>query len=137
MRRPVTVLVALAALLVAIPVAAQAPPAPVVPALELTSDDGEISAVIRGPDGAVATVAERVDGRLEAPAGPVTIAEGAAEVAPLAPWRCDRTLRRFEATILGDNRAAHRLMAAMAKRLDVEVPGDGSVSLVAELPAAA
>ena len=124
MRRPVTVLVALAALLVAIPVAAQAPPAPVVPALELTSDDGEISAVIRGPDGAVATVAERVDGRLEAPAGPVTIAEGAAEVAPLAPWRCDRTLRRFEATIAAPGAAPVTAAAAVrtpscARRLQV------------------
>lgn len=55
----------------------------------------------------------------------------------LADLARERGIRRFEATILGDNRAAHRLMAAMAKRLDVEVPGDGSVSLVAELPAAA
>mgnify|MGYP006976747162 CR=1 FL=1 len=122
MLRPV-LLAAAAALHLAPAAAAQAPAAPT---LELTSDDGMISAIIRGPVGAAAAVAERVGGRLGAPRGPVTIDDdGVTEIAPLAPWRCDRRLRRFEAAIAAPGAAPVTTTASVrtpscARRLEVD-----------------
>jgi len=46
-------------------------------------------------------------------------------------------VRRFSATMLSDNRAAHRLMARLAQQLERRYDGAGHQELVAELPAAA
>lgn len=48
-----------------------------------------------------------------------------------------RGIRRFDATILGENAAARRLMAAIAQRLGTGTAEGAAVSLSAELPAAA
>ena len=48
----------------------------------------------------------------------------------------ERGVRRFSATMLSDNAAAHRLFASISRRLDSRHEG-GVEELVAELPAAA
>ncbi|MEX2194690.1 MAG: GNAT family N-acetyltransferase [Thermoleophilaceae bacterium] len=55
----------------------------------------------------------------------------------LADEARERDIRRFEATILGENEPARRLMGTMAQRLDSGAPAGAAVELSAELPAAA
>jgi len=55
----------------------------------------------------------------------------------LADEARERGIRRFEATILGENVAARRLMAAIAERLSPGVIAGPAMELSAELPAAA
>jgi lysophospholipase L1-like esterase len=104
--------------------------------LALQSADGRIAATVTGPDGAPVALVERV-GDQEVPLPAVTLTGGRAEVPALAPWTCDRQLRRFEARS-GDAvaRAAVRTPSC-ARRLqvsDVDArvrPGDRvSVTLV-------
>lgn len=72
--------------------------APTPLAAQLVSADGRIGLRVTGPAGAQAAVGERVGPAIVALTS-VTLDGGRAEVAGLAPWRCDRTLRRFVVTI--------------------------------------
>ena len=54
----------------------------------------------------------------------------------LADAAGERGIKRFSAVLLSDNAAAHRLFAAISRRLDYRHEG-GLEELVAELPAAA
>lgn len=62
---------------------------------------------------------------------------GSVLAAHLAEVAVREGVRRFSATMLGDNRAAHRLMAYLAGHLERHGYADGQAEVVAELPSAA
>jgi RimJ/RimL family protein N-acetyltransferase len=62
---------------------------------------------------------------------------GTVLAAHLAEVAVREGVRRFSATMLGDNRAAHRLMAHLADHLERRSSGFGQSELVARLDAAA
>jgi hypothetical protein len=91
----VPLLALLATLVLAAPALAQAPATPL--SAQVVSADGRIGLRITGPAGAQAGVGERVDHAI-VPLTSVVLDGGRAEIADLAEWRCDRTLRRFVVT---------------------------------------
>jgi lysophospholipase L1-like esterase len=108
-------LLAVLALVGAAVAAAQAPP-PL--GLALHSADGRIGATITGPDGATVTLVEQVGGD-ELPLPGATLTGGRAEVATLAPWTCERQLRRFEARSDSEVARAAVRTPSCARRLQV------------------
>ncbi len=62
---------------------------------------------------------------------------GSVLAAHLAEEAARQGIRRFSATMLADNRAAHRLMEHLAGHLERRAGGAGADELVAELPSAA
>ena len=62
---------------------------------------------------------------------------GTVLAAHLAEGAVREGVRRFSATMLGDNRAAHRLMEQLAGHLERRASADGQAEVVAELPSAA
>jgi lysophospholipase L1-like esterase len=89
---------------------AQGPPAPVT--LRLSAAEGFVGAQLTGPPGATVTVAEQDEASLT-PVATVTLADGLGAVAQLVPWRCDRTLRRFVATLASASDGAGTATAAI------------------------
>ena len=94
---------------------AQAPP-PL--GLALHSADGRIDATVSGPDGTTISLVERV-GDQDVPLPAVTLAGGRADVPVLAPWTCDRQLRRFEARSGAEVARAAVRTPSCARRLAV------------------
>ena len=97
--------------------AAQAPEATPL-GLALRSADGRIAATLTGPDGAAVSLVERV-GDADVALPPVTLAGGRAELSDLAPWTCDRQLRRFEARSGTEVAQAAVRTPSCARRLQV------------------
>lgn len=133
LRRLLGVLLAVLALAGAAGAGAQAPP-PL--GLALHSADGRIGATVTGPDGAAVALVEQV-GSDEVPLPGVTLTGGRAEVATLAPWTCERQLRRFEARSGSEVARGAVRTPSCARRLQVSQapasvrPGDPvSVTLV-------
>ena len=62
---------------------------------------------------------------------------GSVLAAHLAEEAARQGIKRFSATMLGDNRAAHRLMAHLADHLERRGVAAGQTEVVAELPSAA
>ena len=62
---------------------------------------------------------------------------GSVLAAHLAEEAARQGVQRFSATMLGDNRAAHRLMAHLAGHLERRASRAGQAEVVAELPSAA
>jgi len=62
---------------------------------------------------------------------------GSVLAAHLAEVAVREGIRRFSATMLGDNRAAHRLMAHLAGHLERRGMAAGQAEIVADLPSAA
>ena len=62
---------------------------------------------------------------------------GTVLAAHLAEVAVREGVRRFSATMLGDNRAAHRLMEQLAGHLERRTPGPGQSELIARLDSAA
>jgi hypothetical protein len=82
--------------------------------LSLHSADGHVGATITGPVGAAVGLTELV-GDQETALPAVTLANGSAEVAQLADWSCDATLRRFVARS-GDESARAVVRTPSCKR---------------------